>query len=181
MYRQKNLQRKEMWLLWEKIGDIYDLKKYLACQARHEGYMLEENIFDSELNKIKVEDDDYDKETDVEDETKKLEYLSQALVGLSRVFILAWNQEELDSIDWSTRYLLKLEKFYNQDPLRYLNENDSYFEDVDMGHVVIKTVFFGGGEWIFGAKNVLASLGLLWPREAKYLYKWYSKVYSWHD
>ena len=34
-----------------------------------------------------------------------------------------------------------MDKFYNQDPLQYLNAGDSDFKDLDMGHVVIKTVF----------------------------------------
>ena len=55
---------------------------------------------------------------------------------------MARNQEELDSIDRSTRELLKLEAFYNQDPLRYLNKGDSYFKDLDVGHVVTETGFF---------------------------------------
>ena len=36
---------------------------------------------------------------------------------------------------------MKLETFYNQDPLRYLNEGDSDFEDLDVGHVVTKAFF----------------------------------------
>ena len=35
-----------------------------------------------------------------------------------------------------------METFYNQDPLRYLNAEDSDFEDLDMGHVVTETGFF---------------------------------------
>ena len=35
-----------------------------------------------------------------------------------------------------------METFYNQDPLRYLNARDSYFEDLDVGHVVTKTGLF---------------------------------------
>ena len=51
---------------------------------------------------------------------------------------MARNKEELDSIDRSTRDLLKLE----QDFLGYLNENDSDFEDGYVGHVVTETVLF---------------------------------------
>ena len=107
--------------------------------------MSEEEILDTGLKNIKEEDDEYDEETDVEDDTKPSDDLSQTSEGSSWMVRLARNQEELDSIDRSTRELLKLETFYNQDLLRYLNAVDSDVEDLDVGHVVTKTVFFGGG------------------------------------
>ena len=102
--------------------------------------MLEDKNFDTGLSYIKVEDDEYDEETYVED-TEPSDDLSQDSEGSSRTVRLAQNQEELDSIDRWTQELMKLETFYNQDPLRYLNEGDSDFEDLDVGHVVTKADF----------------------------------------
>ena len=103
--------------------------------------MSEEECFDMGLKNIKEEDEDYDEETDVKEE-KISDNLSEYLEDTSQTVRIARNQEELDSIDRSTRELLKLETFYNQDPLGYLNVRDSYFEDLDMGHVVTKTGLF---------------------------------------
>ena len=118
---------------------------FLAYQTLHERYVSEEEIFDTGLKNLKKEDDEYDKETDVEEE-KISGNLSEDSEDTSRIVRIAGNQEELDSIDRSTRELMKLETFYNQDPLQYLNAEDSDVEDLDMGNVVIETVFFGGGE-----------------------------------
>ena len=90
---------------------------------------------------IKEEDDKYDEQTDVEEE-KISDNLSEDSKDTSWKVRIARNQEELDSIDRSTRELLKLETFYNQDPLRYLNAGDSDFEDLDVGHMVNETGFF---------------------------------------
>ena len=107
--------------------------------------MSEEDIFDRGLKNIKEEDDEYGEETDVKEE-KISDNLSVELEDTSRTVRLARNQEELDSIERSTWELIKLETFYNQEPLHCLNADDSDFEDLDMGHVVTKTGFFSGGE-----------------------------------
>ena len=72
--------------------------------------------------------------------------MSQDLEGSSRTVRLAQNQEELDIIDRLTRELMKLDTFFNLDPLRYLNEGYSDFEDLEVGHVVTEKFFLGGGE-----------------------------------
>ena len=127
------------------FGEIYNLENFLAYQTLHERYVLEEQIFDTGLKTIKEEDDEYDKETYFKEE-KTSDNLSQESEGSSRTVRLARNQEELDSIDRSTRDFMKLETFNKQDSLCYLNAGDSDFEDLDMGHVVTETDFFGGGE-----------------------------------
>ena len=86
-----------------------------------------EEIYDLEkgLNKVKVEEDDYDE-------------MSQASKRSSQAVRLARNQEKMNSIDRLIQELLKLEQNF----LRYLNDNDSDFEDVGVGHVVTETGLF---------------------------------------
>ena len=117
------------------------METFLEYQTLHERYVSKEEIFDTGLKNIKEEDDNYDEETDVKEE-KISDNLSEDSEDTSRTIRAARNQEELEIIDQSTRELLKLETFYNQDLLQYLNARDSYFEDLDVGHVVTKKGLF---------------------------------------
>ena len=123
------------------FGKMYDLENFLSIPDATWALRVGRRFFDTGLKNIKEEDDEYDEETIVKEE-KISDNLSEDLEDTSWTVRIARNQEELDSIYRSTLELLKLDKFYNQDPLRYLHEGDSDFKDLDVGHMVTKTGVF---------------------------------------